>query len=484
LSASTTIASGDPGWPPKSTGTDNKVKRLVGWKMIGQYLACTARTARRWEEDRAMPVHRVPGGGRASVWALPDELTAWLNSLPPDAHADIRAEANPGSATAAIAVDAGDGEASEAAAFALPRRRAPQIVGATAAILAVLAIGALAMWQSSTRIAHSAANPSPLDYEDIPAANALYKNARFELSTRSAESLATAEKDFRQLTEHYPDRAAGWSGLADTYLLVREFGAVPDAKAYPEALRAARAAIALDQTRADAWLDMAFIAFWWESNSAAAFREFETAVKLDPTSAKAFHWYATALAGAGKFPESLVMIARARALDPGSRAIAADESWLLFCANRRAEGLAALESLVQVDPKFAGWHNYLARAYLVMSRDEDFLREAQTAAELRGQANVIAGVHLAEAKYRAGGRAAMLDQLTANEEDAWRRGAGSADVIAGYRALANDRTGTLKWLTVAKPLKNDHWTMVQSGPEFANLRADPQFMALQAHWTP
>src|ERR1700728_4666937 len=67
--------------------------RLVGWKAIGQFLRCTERTARRWEADRAMPVHRVPGGGRSLVWADAEELTAWLSALPSDALDEVSEEA-------------------------------------------------------------------------------------------------------------------------------------------------------------------------------------------------------------------------------------------------------------------------------------------------------------------------------------------------------------------------------------------------------
>ncbi|HET7841451.1 MAG TPA: FlgO family outer membrane protein, partial [Terriglobia bacterium] len=40
------------------------------------------RTARRWNAERGLPVHRVPGGKGASVFAYTDELEAWLNNSP------------------------------------------------------------------------------------------------------------------------------------------------------------------------------------------------------------------------------------------------------------------------------------------------------------------------------------------------------------------------------------------------------------------
>jgi hypothetical protein len=55
-------------------------KRLDCWKEIASYLCKGERTVKRWESERGLPVHRVPGGGRASVYALTAESDEWLGS--------------------------------------------------------------------------------------------------------------------------------------------------------------------------------------------------------------------------------------------------------------------------------------------------------------------------------------------------------------------------------------------------------------------
>ena len=54
--------------------------RLDGWKDIAAYLGKVERTVKRWDADRGLPTHRVPGGGRASVYAYTRELDEWLKS--------------------------------------------------------------------------------------------------------------------------------------------------------------------------------------------------------------------------------------------------------------------------------------------------------------------------------------------------------------------------------------------------------------------
>ncbi|MCC6363462.1 MAG: PD40 domain-containing protein [Bryobacterales bacterium] len=51
--------------------------RLDSWKEIADYLRRSERTVRRWEQTLHMPVHRLTGAKRASVFALKSELDDW-----------------------------------------------------------------------------------------------------------------------------------------------------------------------------------------------------------------------------------------------------------------------------------------------------------------------------------------------------------------------------------------------------------------------
>jgi hypothetical protein len=51
--------------------------RLTSWKEIAAYLRREVRTVIRWEKERGLPVHRVPGGQGRSVFAFTDELDKW-----------------------------------------------------------------------------------------------------------------------------------------------------------------------------------------------------------------------------------------------------------------------------------------------------------------------------------------------------------------------------------------------------------------------
>lgn len=52
--------------------------KLLSWKEIASFLDKDVRTVRRWEQERELPVHRIPGGKGGSVFAYTDELEDWL----------------------------------------------------------------------------------------------------------------------------------------------------------------------------------------------------------------------------------------------------------------------------------------------------------------------------------------------------------------------------------------------------------------------
>lgn len=54
-----------------------KRERLRSWKAIAAYLDCSVRSARRWEAEEGLPVHRHMHKAQGTVYAYPEELDAW-----------------------------------------------------------------------------------------------------------------------------------------------------------------------------------------------------------------------------------------------------------------------------------------------------------------------------------------------------------------------------------------------------------------------
>ena len=63
--------------------------RLNSWKEIAGFLRVDVKTAQRWESTRGLPVRRLPGEGRKTVFAFQDEIEGWLSEGTGGAAAEV-----------------------------------------------------------------------------------------------------------------------------------------------------------------------------------------------------------------------------------------------------------------------------------------------------------------------------------------------------------------------------------------------------------
>ena len=132
-----------------------------------------------------------------------------------------------------------------------------------------------------------------------PAAE-LYLKGRYYWNKRTPEDLKKAVDYFTQSIVADPGYAKAYVGLADCYGLLREFAAMPDSEAWPRALAAARKAVELDDSLAEAHSSLGFDLFYGSLDLKGGEREFKRAVELNPNYAEAHQWYATALMSVGR----------------------------------------------------------------------------------------------------------------------------------------------------------------------------------------
>ncbi len=125
-----------------------------------------------------------------------------------------------------------------------------------------------------------------------PEAYDLYLRGRFFLNKRMAESIEKARALFEQAVTKDPRFALGHSGIADSYILLGEYGAISAAEASTRAWPEASAAIAIDDHLAAGYISRAMLLTDFEWNWPAAEADFRKALELDPNSAAARHWYA------------------------------------------------------------------------------------------------------------------------------------------------------------------------------------------------
>src|SRR5579872_5572113 len=312
--------------------------RLDSWKEIAGFFGRDERTVKRWEKERALPVHRVPGGVRGGVFAYATELSQWLKD-PGAAVTEISEQASGAEANSSSPGGIRESEppfSQHVSSPAIPVRSSRfQVARILASLLAIL-LGFLILKHQIPKqpSSASATNLAPATHQTSPEAEDLYLKGRYFWNKRTPEDLNKALDLFTQAIVRDPGYAQPFVGMADCYNLLREYSAMPAAEAYPRALAAAKRAVELDDKSAEAHNSLAFVTFYWTRDAATAEREFKRAIALNPDYVAAHHWYATFLMAIRRYPEAIAEIEKARKLDPSSTPIMADRGFILYRAGQ------------------------------------------------------------------------------------------------------------------------------------------------------
>jgi len=434
-------------------------RRLSGWKEIGTFFGKNERTVKRWE-SRGLPVHRLPGGTKAAVFAYTAELDAWLKS-----------------ARETLATETVTPHTSEDAATEMPpEAAAPGPIAGRGGLVAVLGTLALLLIVGTAGILLQ--RPGPGTHTASAEVRELYQSGLYHWNTRTAEGLKQAKDEFERALAKDPAYAEAHAGLANAYNLLAQYDVMPASEAYPKAKAEAERAIALDDHLASGYGALGFATFYGSKDLRHAAALMKRALELDPNSALTYHWYALMMMHTGKFEEPLRAITRAQDLDPNSHAIRANRGLILFYAGKADEAIAVLKDLASSAPKFLSPHYYLATIYLDQQRYDDYLQEELTAARLEGNAALETAVEAGAEGYRAGGAKGLFAAMLAVQESELAAGQESAFNVARTAALLGDSATALKSLKQSQQAGEPDLLGVRIDPSFNSLRADPQFQQL------
>ena len=148
-----------------------------------------------------------------------------------------------------------------------------------------------------------------------------YLRGRFYWSIRSAENLLRAAEHFQTAIKRDPTYAPAYSGLSDTYRLFDVHGLAAPRDCMPKAEAAARRALALDDTLAEAHASLAGVLYRYHWNWAEAEQEFNRALELDPNYAEGHRAKAVFLLVLRRNEHAVTAARRARELSPLSEGI-------------------------------------------------------------------------------------------------------------------------------------------------------------------
>src|SRR5271154_1739714 len=310
-----------------------------------------------------------------------------------------------------------------------------------------------------------------------PEAFSLYLKGRYYWDKRTPEGLAKSKEYFQQAIDKDPNYAQAYVGLAEYYSVLPVYTSARNAETNPLAKAAASRALTIDESLPEAHATLA-AADDEDWDWAAAEREYQRALELDPKNARTHVLYAIHLENMGKLDEMTVHLRRAVELDPlnlnGLDNLA--ESYLY--TRQFPEAIEQAKKVIEIDPNYANAHMHLSEAYLQTGKYDLWLEEWQKAATLNNSQEDLAMVKAMKAEYaKSGLRGALLRSAEYQEEESKRQYVDPTFIAMTY-AMLGDKDKAFAQLDKAEAQKSVFLTYVKVLPDLDSLRSDPRYSAL------
>jgi serine/threonine protein kinase len=315
------------------------------------------------------------------------------------------------------------------------------------------------------------------DETNDPEAYQLYLKGRYYWDKRTPESLAKAKDYFDQAIDKDPNYALAYVGLAEYYYVLSDYTYTSTKESNPKLKAAATRALAINdsQSEAHAMLAGAHDNDWeW----AAAAREYERALQLDPNNSRTHVLYGLHFITLGNTDEAVAHSQRAVQLDPLNLHVMANLGAAYFTTRHYDQAIAQLNKLLEIDPYFAPAHAFLSFVYEAEGKYDLWLDEAEKAATLAKDADQLAVFKAARLEYaRAGYRGATKRIAEVLEEQSKRVYIDPVIIASAYGTL-DDKDKAFFWLEKAVAEKSDFIRILKTSPSFDSLRSDPRYADL------
>jgi len=308
-----------------------------------------------------------------------------------------------------------------------------------------------------------------------PTAYEAYLQGRHLLNLRTFGASQKSVLFFEKAIQRDPQYSVAYAGLADSYLTLLDMGYLPTREATKKAKAAARKALRMDETLAEACTSLGH-AHFHEFNWQAAGREFRQAIDLNPNYANAHFYYSNYLIAVGRLDEAIAEARYSQALDPVSLPAGTNLAAILYGASHYKEAVEQSLRVLEIDSSFARAHEDLGRAYEQQGMYQQAITAYENAVACSGRSSRDLA-SLAHA-YAVAGKRREAVKLLRELKQLSKKGYVSPYVFALVAAGLGNKTEAFAWLAKAYTRRDAALPFLKVNPRLAPLHSDPRFQRL------
>jgi TolB-like protein/Tfp pilus assembly protein PilF/tRNA A-37 threonylcarbamoyl transferase component Bud32 len=262
----------------------------------------------------------------------------------------------------------------------------------------------------------------------------LYLQGRFYWNRRTNGGVNKAIDYFQQAIAKDPDFALAYSGLAGSYFtLARSSTTVSPKEGGVKARQAAEKALELDPSLGEAHASMGLVLLIFEWNFSGAEREFQRAIKLNPSYPYAHQWYVELLWATGRNEESVKEIRKALELEPFTPVLNFNLATALMYGKHIAEAEQVYRKTLDMDPNLPLAHYGYAQVLILQKRFDEAVTEMEKASQSTPESSYLRG-YLGYAYAKAGKNVEarkILGELIEEAKTKYVSWMGIANIYAG-----------------------------------------------------
>ena len=314
-------------------------------------------------------------------------------------------------------------------------------------------------------------------YTDNNEAYQLYLQGRFHFAKRTKDDILKGIDYFQQAIKLDPNFALAYASIADSYNSMGKNADLPPKEVLPQAKAAAKRALGIDPTLAEAHGALADSLALYDWNWAESEREYGKAFQLDPNVSYIHLTHGVSyFAPLGKRDEAVAELKLAVDLEPLSLITNAIFGLSYLYAGQNDKALEQGKRTYDLDPNFRFGRQYLGNTYIVLGRYDEAIalaEEGLKTSPLSQEDLVIAGLACA----KSGRRREAFHYLDRFRELAKTRYVRTVFTASIYAALG-DKDKAFAELEKSFEDKDCFLPRITLDPFMDSLRDDPRFKDL------